>query len=869
MNVLPHTNKRTAMAAAIAVALGSTAPLQTANAVVYTFNWEGLFTMLDPTGKPLGNTSIGYYDADYIDWATYRTSITGTLTYDTDTGLGSMTINDFDFFNGTAPAQAQTITIDNIGDGAGGAGNLILGNMLFNWNGNNGIPVSVVFDATGLMNDIGDGIVVGDVVTGAGAIPASNGIKSSAYPIGAVPVATTTWNTTDLCTDMSGLSNGDCMGVNPSGSEPLIADTLGGDPMIDGPFTGYSANFDLTSMTLASDGSGPTFTAPDDPDVTVSAALGDDVPVNLGTVTDEAAPTGDPTCNVTVEYDAGSGWTTDDGTNTINVNLTGTVTTLTVNWRATTTASDPVTCAADTISTATQAVTVTIDDNTAPTFTAVPADFSITVDSTAETITFEGPTSGRGTITASDAVDDTPLIQWSLDGLNWTNNTPGDESSDAFGSGTNIVYWRVTDDSENETTYEQQVTVNLPTGIVGQPCTVDPDLLDAAIGNRQLEGTFTMRDPAGAIVGTVDPYVTGSINTATVCADESCTSSGAQLSSPTPFYGNLWTTNTIRLFNQPGTYSFNTIQDGNPSLSMTVGANQLGAHMLFDWSVNRDIDVVLVWNYGCGASELVTTDPDGDGIIGTRMVDGPFQGFNAAFDLHTVDGAQPITSGGYSVTVPVVNNTVDNTSPLTIDPGTIGSTFGGVVITTTQLSSSGASDDSRVITSCVGGCFDFSVSGRAAGETIQVVLPLSEPIPWYSLYRKYNAATDSWANFVVNGTDNVMTAPLNAEGRCPEPGAGDYTSYSSGILAGMLRPDDQCVQLTITDNGPNDSDSADGVIADPSGVGVTAAPSEPEASTSGGGGCTLTKDGTASQHLDLWLLAGLLGLLGMRRKAQS
>jgi hypothetical protein len=149
-----------------------------------------------------------------------------------------------------------------------------------------------------------------------------------------------------------------------------------------------------------------------------------------------------------------------------------------------------------------------------------------------------------------------------------------------------------------------------------------------------------------------------------------------------------------------------------------------------------------------------------------------------------------------------------------------------------------------------------------------VVLPLSEPIPYYSLYRKYNAGTDSWTAFVVNSSDSVMTAQVDDDGRCPEPGAGEYASYSNGILAGMLRPDDQCVQLTITDNGPNDDDPANGVIADPSGVGVTSAPAEPEAATSGGGGCTLSNQAVGIGATGDWLLVGaaLAGLGLFRRR---
>ena len=890
------------LVAAVSLALGATLAPQTASATVYTFNWSGFFTMLDSSGAALDNTSLPK------GTNRFQTAITGTMQFDTVTGHGTGTLVPFDFFAGTSPAEAVGIELQAIGDGMGGQGSLILGNMLFNWNGNNGIPVSVVWDADGLLSYLAGTPTVGEIIENVGATPASDGTYTGAtygyLGLGPTPVATTAWNTSLA----PGCSVGNCMNVSPSGALPLVLDGafndndytantgapagthdnngdtfftvfgIGGSPMVDGPFQGFNANFDISSLTLISDGSGPVFTEPADVSTTATAVRGDTVTVNLGTVTDE-------TGGVTIAYstdglpisDPGKVWTPDDGVNNpYDVPVNDTVNTVTVDWRA----DDGVAQ-----SFATQTVTVTINDAAAPTFPSVPADFSVTVNSTAETIIFEGPTSGHGTIVAFDTVDAAPVVEWSLDGLNWTADTAGaDESSNGFASGANIVYWRATDDTGNQTVYEQRVTVNLPTGIAGQPCTVDPDLLNTAIGNRRLEGVFRMRDSNGNPVGDVDETVTGTMNTAVICPDESCTDSGAALATVQPFFGNLWNTETIRLFG-PGTYDFDTCPgytfdpnnsvgpdtstqcDADNTLSMTVGPNQLGGHMLFNWSVNRKIDVVVVWNYDCGAAELTQIDPDGDGIIGTQMVDGPFKGFNAAFDLHTASGERPITTGGYSVTIAAVNNPVANTSPLPVDPGTLGTTLGGVTFTAAQLSATGAASDSRVVSSCVGGCFDFSVSGRDPGETIQVVLPLSEPIPYYALYRKYTAATDSWGDYAVSGSDSVMTAPLNADGRCPEPGAGDYASYSSGILPGMLRPGDQCVQLTITDNGPNDSDPADGVIADPSGVGVTSAPATPEASTSGGG-CTLATRPASPARAGDWLLVGLAlaGLALFRRR---
>ncbi|MHB8256710.1 MAG: VPLPA-CTERM sorting domain-containing protein [Acidiferrobacterales bacterium] len=239
--------KKTALCLAVTAALGTSAM---ASASTINFNWTGLFTMLTSTGVAMQNTN-----ATSNSWSGYRTDISGTMSFNTTAGTGTGTVVPFQFFNGTSPAVAQAINFQAIGNGSGGAGDLVLGNMLFNWSGNNGIPVSIVLDATGLFNAMAaPGFGPGTTITGTGVLPASNYMKKGSEQIGVVPVATTTWNTTTC--------SGATMGSNPSGCLPLIADTVvptgytptqtgvGGSPMIAGPFPGDNANFDITSMTV-------------------------------------------------------------------------------------------------------------------------------------------------------------------------------------------------------------------------------------------------------------------------------------------------------------------------------------------------------------------------------------------------------------------------------------------------------------------------------------------------------------------------------------------------------------------------------------------------------------------------------------------
>ena len=242
--------KKTILNTAVAAALtaGIMAPAQ---AGVASYDWDGFFTMLDPAGNPMGNTSAAKGTNNF------QTAISGTMQFDTVTGAGTATVVPFDFFSGTLPAEAVGINMQAIGDGVGGPGTLVLGNMLFNWNGTDGIPVSLVLDAAGFF--------AGETTSGGAnsAVPASDGTYTTPtwgyLGLGPVPIATTAWNTTTNCTP-----GADCMGAGTNGILPMILDTapnaayddtntggtIGGSPMVDGPFASNNANFDVTLMSF-------------------------------------------------------------------------------------------------------------------------------------------------------------------------------------------------------------------------------------------------------------------------------------------------------------------------------------------------------------------------------------------------------------------------------------------------------------------------------------------------------------------------------------------------------------------------------------------------------------------------------------------
>jgi hypothetical protein len=258
--------KKTATNVAITMAMGGAAVApQMASATGVDFSWSGVFTMLDAGGSALGNTSITTKGAN-----TFQTPVTGSMTFDTATGAGTATLVPFAFFASkpSQPASAVGITMQAIGNGMGGSGTLVLGNMLFNWGGSYGIPVSIVMDAAGFFTN------------GAfSATPASDGTYTNAQfgylNLGPSPMVTTTWNVHNApdCglagNSTSFATGGGCMGNGTSGGLPLVADTalngnksyftntygIGGVPMWDGPFTGFNANFDVTTLTPTGTGS--------------------------------------------------------------------------------------------------------------------------------------------------------------------------------------------------------------------------------------------------------------------------------------------------------------------------------------------------------------------------------------------------------------------------------------------------------------------------------------------------------------------------------------------------------------------------------------------------------------------------------------
>ena len=146
-------------------------------------------------------------------------------------------------------------------------------------------------------------------------------------------------------------------------------------------------------------------------------------------------------------------------------------------------------------------------------------------------------------------------------------------------------------------------------------------------------GTFDMYDPTGALIN-VDTAITGFV-------DQDAGTWG--VASTNTFYGLLWTASGGTLYTAPGTYTISLddsatggVGTAGQTMTFTVGEGQVGGAIKFAWGSTTGIDVVNVWNVNADGSLSYATVPG--------MIDGPFPGFQASFEL---------TSPGLVSAVPV------------------------------------------------------------------------------------------------------------------------------------------------------------------------------------------------------------------------
>jgi hypothetical protein len=158
--------------------------------------------------------------------------------------------------------------------------------------------------------------------------------------------------------------------------------------------------------------------------------------------------------------------------------------------------------------------------------------------------------------------------------------------------------------------------------------------------------------------------------------------------------------------------------------------------------------------------------------------------------------------------------------------------------------------------------YDFVVSGLTGGEQVNVVIPLSTPLPSGAIYRKYNSG---WSTFVEDASNTLKSAPGTPDA-CPAVG---NAAYTAGLTAGRY-----CIQLTILNGGLNDSDNSNLTISDPGGIATGPAVVVNDTRSSSTGGCSISSGqmNTPASRGDWWLLLGFVTWLGtvfVRRQRQA
>ncbi|MGB7933863.1 MAG: hypothetical protein WCH04_16880 [Gammaproteobacteria bacterium] len=179
-----------------------------------------------------------------------------------------------------------------------------------------------------------------------------------------------------------------------------------------------------------------------------------------------------------------------------------------------------------------------------------------------------------------------------------------------------------------------------------------------------------------------------------------------------------------------------------------------------------------------------------------------------------------------------------------------------------QLADENIPLDSEVDQQCVGDCFDYTLS-TVTIPSVSIVMPLAGGVPNKPVWRIFS--NNNWVNFDTTQGDTIESAPFPAAGQtqCPDPGSPDYGPLTTGHY---------CVQLTIMDNGPNDTDPVIGTVSDPGGMGGGGTGGGGEVfvdkRTTNSSGCTLSSN--TAPNLGQWgLPAGFIAWLGWRRRKRT
>ncbi len=188
---------------------------------------------------------------------------------------------------------------------------------------------------------------------------------------------------------------------------------------------------------------------------------------------------------------------------------------------------------------------------------------------------------------------------------------------------------------------------------------------------------FTLLDPYGVAIGGANDVLftwDGTLKTSVAVSGQVA---NATIYSNCPFQSFTWRAHDVAIYG-PGTYTvYSGCSRGSPGcgigtpLTFTVGTDEIGVHMLFDWgtvSANHNIDVVNVWmkNAVFGPSALRAGDcgfnpytkvwdlmsrDDGTGKNGYPMVEGGLASYRANFNMMGPVTNRPVDTSNNNFTM--------------------------------------------------------------------------------------------------------------------------------------------------------------------------------------------------------------------------
>jgi hypothetical protein len=222
---------------------------------------------------------------------------------------------------------------------------------------------------------------------------------------------------------------------------------------------------------------------------------------------------------------------------------------------------------------------------------------------------------------------------------------------------------------------------------------------------------------------------------------------------------------------------------------------------------NEHDDAEITLNVVASAPVLTTTDSDGDGTDDKTEGYGDSDGDGIADYLDAIDASHVLQEQiGQST-----SHLIESEPGLTLTLSNIAFAKGGgeAEVSMQDIIDTDGRADQASRYAYQSGLFDFAVSGLpVAGQSVNIVLAQLTAIPTLAVYRKLTTA--GWQDFVVD-SNNIISSAAGEEGFCPPPGD---AVYQRGLAEGHW-----CVQLTIKDGGPNDSDDAvNNSVVDPGGV---------------------------------------------------